>query len=423
MKFTKKLKIAFGMLKNAKIRSWLTIIGIVIAVASVSMILSFGQGINKEVQNKLGNSGLGIYTLYEEFSWEGGEFKGNLMITHTDYEFLKEVPYIEDISRTVSINSEFEHYSEDYEIRVSGVDLESFERFNEIEIIEGKILKFNDIGVIIISTKYINDTFKNTFKPKIGDYIELGSKQFLLVGIFKSTDVLGFSLTSGYISFQDAKQLKLEESELEENYNVYDKFGNLKTDTYDSISVKFNSKYTTKNAKAKLTNELIDFRDSDKENKNFYLEGKEDALGFINKIVDIVKWVLVGFASISIVVGCVGVANTMYTAVIEKTKEIGIMKAIGAKDSDIEHIFLLNSGMLGLAGGIIGVLIGMFFAITAGILIIYISKIKGISLWSLISFQVIFGSLIFSILIGMISGYFPAKSAAAQDPVVALRGE
>ena len=424
MKLSKKLKIASGMLKNAKLRSWLTIIGIVIAVASVTMILSFGEGINNEVENKLGSSGLGIYNLRAGYSWDDNEqIIGNTQITYRDFEFLNDISYIDEVSRNLNLYTTVNYFGEEYSLSIAGTDLENFESFNELKIISGELLQKGDSKIIILSQDTINQTFPEDFKPEVGDLLEIGSQQFLLGGIFDSTDFLSFSLNSGFISLEDLKELKEEINSQDENYTEYDEFGNLKSDVYDTISVKFNSQFKTKIAKEKLISELIKFRDSDRETKNFNLEGKDDILKEINKVVDIVTWVLVGFASISILVGSVGVANTMYTSVIEKTKEIGIMKAIGAKDSDIEHIFLLNSGLLGLAGGIIGVTIGLSFALITGIVIIYLSKMQGLSLWSLISFKIIFGSLLFSILIGMVSGYFPAKNAAAQDPVVALRGE
>lgn len=424
MNLLKKLKIAFGMLKHSKLRSWLTIIGIVIAVASITMILSFGEGINTEVQNKLGSSGFGVYSLYEGFSWDGeDEILGNTKITINDYEFLKEKSYVDLVSRNIRIYSNAIYYQENVTISILGSDLENFKAFNDLKIVSGRLLEETDSNVIILSSKYINQTFEKDYRPLVGDFIEIGSKQFLIVGIYDKNDLLDFGSSGGFISFLDAKELSEELEQNSPNYDAYDEFGNLKSDIYDSISIKFSKNIDSKEAKKILIEDLKVFRDSPSETKNFNLEGKEDALGFINKIVDIVTWVLVGFASISIIVGSVGVANTMFTSVIEKTKEIGIMKAIGAKDSDIEHIFLLNSGLLGLAGGIIGVIIGLSIALLAGIIIIFISKIDGLSLWSLVSFKIIFGSLLFSIIIGMISGYFPAKSAAKQEPVEALRAD
>jgi putative ABC transport system permease protein len=135
-------------------------------------------------------------------------------------------------------------------------------------------------------------------------------------------------------------------------------------------------------------------------------------------------------AAISLIVGAIGIANTMFTSVLEQTKEIGIMKAIGTQNKDIMAIFLLNSGLIGLAGGIGGVMLGAgvstainsFAGITStasrgpgGIL--------GMMSSSSLSFTLIFGAIFFAVLIGMVSGAIPAYRASRLKPVDALRYE
>jgi len=111
----------------------------------------------------------------------------------------------------------------------------------------------------------------------------------------------------------------------------------------------------------------------------------------------------------------------MFTSVLEKTKEIGIMKAIGAKNKDILLIFLFNSGFLGLAGGLIGVIIGLLLALLGGYAIISATGVTGISVLSVVSFKIIFWALFFSMMIGMFSGLVPARNASKLKPVDALR--
>jgi len=130
---------------------------------------------------------------------------------------------------------------------------------------------------------------------------------------------------------------------------------------------------------------------------------------------------LVGIAAISLIVGGIGVANTMYTSVLERTKEIGTMKAVGAKNSDIMFLFLIESGLLGLIGGVIGVLIGLGLSKIAE----YFATVQlGTNLLQAsASTNLIIGALIFSFLIGAISGVFPAMQASKLKPVDALRYE
>mgnify|MGYP000268169986 CR=1 FL=1 len=140
-----------------------------------------------------------------------------------------------------------------------------------------------------------------------------------------------------------------------------------------------------------------------------------------SNIFNIVQAVLVGIASISLLVGGIGIMNTMYTAVLERTKEIGTMKAIGARNSHILLLFLIESGLLGLVGGIIGVMIGVGLAKGAeyGAGIVLGNDLLRASLNPVI----IFGALAFSFLIGSLSGIAPAYQASKLKPVDALRWE
>ncbi|MFA5247531.1 MAG: FtsX-like permease family protein, partial [Candidatus Micrarchaeia archaeon] len=126
-------------------------------------------------------------------------------------------------------------------------------------------------------------------------------------------------------------------------------------------------------------------------------------------------------AAISLIVGAVGIMNTMYTAVLERTKEIGIMKAIGAKNSEIMVLFLIESGLLGLVGGVIGVILGYIMGKAAEVIA---NQMLGSSLLKLyFPPELIIGALLFSFVIGALSGMVPARQASHLRPVDALRYE
>ena len=417
MKFIKKFTIAFGMLKTSKLRSWLTIIGIIIAVTSVTAILNIGSMINNEVERKLGDSGFNTYSLNQgdNFNSDGDENQDN-SITFRDYEFLSNKGYIKSLSREISTNLNMTFLDKSEFIRVSGLELDKFNDFDESILISGRKLEQGDRKSIMISNDFLNFSFTE-IKPEVGDFIEIDKEQFLIIGIYKAGG-LGFSLEEAKISFEDANEIRKSKFEKE----PFDEFGNLKEETYSSIKLKFDNSIEPDLAKKKLTQELRNFRNTNEENQNFTLQGKKDSFELINQIISTISLILFGFASISILVGSVGIANTMFTSVIEKTKEIGIMKAIGGKDKDIEHIFILNSGFLGIIGGIIGVILGLLISLISFIVVIYLTELKNFSYLSIFNFKIIFLALLLSVIIGMLSGFFPARLAAKQDPVEALRG-
>jgi len=134
----------------------------------------------------------------------------------------------------------------------------------------------------------------------------------------------------------------------------------------------------------------------------------------------VITVLLVGLASISLLVGAIGIANTMYTAVLERTREIGVMKAIGAKNSDILTIFLIESSLIGLIGGIIGMILGVLISKAAEIVI---GQFLGPGFFMVfLPWWLLLGAAMFALIVGAISGVMPARAAAGMNPVDALRG-
>jgi putative ABC transport system permease protein len=158
-----------------------------------------------------------------------------------------------------------------------------------------------------------------------------------------------------------------------------------------------------------------------KGHEDFKVSTSEQLLESFNTIFNVVQVIIIGIAAISLIVGAVGIMNTMYTAVLERTKEIGIMKAIGAKNSEIMVLFLIESGLLGLVGGVIGVILGYIMGKAAEVIA---NQMLGSSLLKLyFPPELIIGALLFSFVIGALSGMVPARQASHLRPVDALRYE
>jgi len=420
MKFIKCLKIALGMLKGSKLRSWLTVIGIVIAVSSVTTILSFSEAIKTEVNNQVGATGADVLELSSGWSEESS------YITIQDLEFLKKLKEVKKVRRKRNVYGTISYFGEEKQINLLGTDIDSFDDFNTLNIVKGRGFILGDRNVLLIDEESLNDTFKK--KPKLGSYIIIGEENYKIIGVYKSGGIFGS--TGIMIPFDNSQDIFIEEQEKQlkqsNETEIFDfderlPSGVSEDQVYSSIEIKLKDGLDITKSTESIKKELIKFRRTNEKEPNFYIQGKDMIMNEINKVVKIITWVLVGFAGISILVGSVGIANTMYTSVMEKTKEIGIMKAIGAKNKDIKLIFLLNSGLLGLFGGIIGVLIGMTFAFVGAFVVVQFANMTSFSYLGLLSFKVIGGALFFSILIGMMSGFLPSKQAAKLKPVDALR--
>jgi len=194
-----------------------------------------------------------------------------------------------------------------------------------------------------------------------------------------------------------------------------------KIDRVDMIYIQVQEGENIEDVADRIKLRLAKFRNVPSENPDFTILTPEQLLSSFSIILNIITAFLAGIASISLIVGGIGIMNTMYTSVLERTKEIGTMKAIGAKNSDILKIFLIESGFLGLIGGIIGVVLG--FLISKLTEIIALNYIGSDLLRAASPLWLIIGCLVFSFLIGLVSGYLPARQASRLRPVDALRYE
>jgi putative ABC transport system permease protein len=191
-------------------------------------------------------------------------------------------------------------------------------------------------------------------------------------------------------------------------------------DKYGYVMIRAEKDIPTKELADRIMEKLRKHKGQEKGKEDFYVQSFEDLIKTFTTIITVINSILVLIALISLVVASVNIMNTMYTAVLERTKEIGVMKAVGARNSDILVIFIFESGLLGMLGGIIGVILGYVvatigggFAAGAGY-----ALLKPIFPWTLI-----LGCIMFAFLIGAGSGVLPAIRASKLHPVDSLRYE
>ena len=269
-----------------------------------------------------------------------------------------------------------------------------------VEVIDGRMLKASDVGKVVLGSSLV-DFDKYDKEIRVGSKIRINEKNFEVVGILKKEG-----------SFMVDSSILMNE---QDSRNLFDR----NDDSYDAIVARFNTNlYTVDEAQTSIENLMRKLRDVKKGEEDFEVTNPQAVLDNLNSTLFAVQLFVYIIAGISIVVGGIGIMTTMFTSVVERTRDIGIMKSIGATNSTIFSIFFIESGFLGLAGGVTGTPAG--YGIAKGL-----AKIGSIALGSDliradISIYLIIGTLLFSFILGTLFGTFPAIKAAKMNPVDAL---
>ncbi len=411
MKLSKILNLSFKMLLHSKLRSWLTILGIFIGVAAVVTIISLGQGLQASVNSQIQGLGQDLITISSGSSralgpGESGGARTNIkQLSDKDIQSLKLVPGIKSIDGVVNGRINVKYQSEITSLSIQGHDPSVFKDFITTELESGRYLTSGDAKSIVIGNGLANKVFKE--KIIVGSILTINNKPFRIVGILASSSGFGGSDNGIYMSVKDARE-------------ILGDMITLKSNEYSSISVKVIDAQYVQDVSNNIETALINSHHVTKDKEDFSISSALALQERFSTVTSGITLFLGIIAAVSLLVGGIGVANTMFTSVLEKTRDIGVMKAIGAKNSDILLIFLFNSGMLGLVGGGLGIL----FSLLVTLLSPYIGTALGFTNFTIpVNIWLMLFALIFSIGIGMISGAIPAYNASKLKPVEALRYE
>ena len=400
--------IALKNLRRRGIRSWLTLLGIFIGIATVVSLISLGGGLRSAVLSQFGISSTELIQIQagglNSFGPPGSGVSKPL--TLDDVRAIKRLNSVDAAipRQIVTVKAEFKDkliinaatnivYGDDRELIYEVLDIEAF---------EGKLLEDNDDGKVVLGNNFYFED-KNGFESeiRIGDNILINGKNYKVSGILKKKG-----------SFIFDQIIILNDNDLK---SISD-YG----DNVDLIAVKVRNKELIDTAKKEIEDLLRDRRDVKIGEEDFEVSTPQAALDTVNQVLTGIQIFVALIAAISIIVGSIGIVNTMTTSVLERVKEIGVMKAIGARNNEIFSIFVFEAGFLGLVAGIIGILIGFIITSTFGIILNNLG-------WGFLSphysIELFLGCIIFATLTGAISGVIPAWNASRIRPVKALRYE
>ena len=393
-------------LTHRRLRSWLTMIGIFIGVALVVSLISLGQGMQDAIIDQFSDLGADTITIQAAGGGYGppGTYQ-SIKITEDDLEVVKRTRGVEEAfgriigPAKVTVDGE-EEYGYVATVADNPGEYElSIETPDELVAKEGRMLEPGDRHEAVAGYRLGYESLYER-NLRTGDKILINEKEFDIVGILEKTG----------------------NPQLDSIMWVPEEAGREVTgkgEAFGLIVAEVEKGADPDVVKERLMKELRDERDVELGKEDFTVETAQETIDSLNSILGAVKWFLIGIAAISLLVGGVGITNTMYTSVLERTREIGIMKAIGAKNDDVLTLFLIESGLLGLVGGLIGIALGAGFAFSVAA--IARQALGADIIQAHISFGLLGGAILGSFLVGSIAGLTPARQAARMKPVEALQ--
>ena len=411
MKLKDLFELSITNITHRKLRAWLTLLGIIIGVAALVSIISLGEGMNTSVNASLSDFGSDILTLTPGYNkaTDFGGFRGKAIpiidddapeLTKKDFLTLKKNSNVSAVMESVSESLEIEFMSQTSNINVKAINPQNWNDFLEYDFDSGRELSVSDNYSVVLGHKIANDRFDDVIT--IGRKIMIEGEQFNVVGILEEGENDNAVLIP-----------------LDVVWSITD---NTK-DTYSQLQAKLINAELTQETVDELDAALMISRKVNEKDKDFTLSSPLEMQEQIQSVTGTMTLFLAAIAAVSLIVGAVGIANSMFTSVLEKIKEIGIMKALGATDGEVLKLFMIESALFGLVGGIIGVIFGIFGSVFLGFLMGGMNMPGRLAMTTLVTPQLIIIAIILSTGIGFFSGVLPARSASKLKPIDALRYE
>jgi putative ABC transport system permease protein len=393
-------------LKHRGIRTWLTLLGIFIGVMAVVALIGLGNALQAAISAQFGISSTEVVTIQAGGVTYGPPGTGVATpLTVKDVEVVSDVRNVELAIRRNLPLGKLEYNKRAIFGTATNIPSDSearkfvYELLN-VKALKGSLIEPSDNNEIVVGYNFYANKVGLQREITIGDKVLIQGKGFKVTGILEKT---------GSMIFDNI--VLMNEEDLKDTMGYGDKV--------DLIGVKLKDKTKIEQTKLDLEKALRKSRGVKEGEEDFQVSTPEAMMSTVNDIIMGVQIFVLLIALISVFVGAIGIVNTMTTSVVERRKEIGIMKAIGAKNSQVFYQFFIEAGLLGLIGGIVGAIFGTLISMGG---IVGLNSFLGSELTLEIDYLLVSLTLLGSFSIGAISGIIPAMSAAKQNPVEALRG-
>lgn len=394
----------YTSLSANKVRSGLTMLGIVIGIASVIAMISIGQGASSQIQSSIEGLGSNLLTIIPGFIQPGrgivSSGRGSAQtLVNEDVEVLRQIEGVAYVSPELQRRFQLAAPPHNTNSTVIGVEPEYAEVRN-VAVASGSFItpsQLRGLGkVAILGPTVAKDLFGE--EDPLGKTMRINRVNFKVIGILRSKGSAGFFNPDDTVFVPLTTMQKILAG----------------ADFLSTIAISVESKELMSLVQEEITSRLAEKHRVDIQAPDFSIVSQADIIGTLTQVTDAFTIFLAAVASIALVVGGIGIMNMMLTTVTERTREIGLRKAVGAKRQDINRQFLIEAAALTFSGGVVGVALGWLVSFTVTYFGLIQTKV------SLFSVLLAFGV---SAAIGVIFGYYPARRAASLNPIEALRYE
>jgi putative ABC transport system permease protein len=393
MKFRFLIAESLQALRSNLLRSFLTIIGIVVGIFSVTAMLALGEGLSSNILDRFSSFASGDLTVSGE-------------ITYNDFSWIKDQPYVKNSLASLSVNNaEVVVFGSDFSPTVQSA-VGDYEALQSYEVVSGEVFDWSNSGfseaVAVVSDGFADSVQEETGRSVLGEEISVGSAQYKVIGIIESSS-MSFTRGDGVVLLPYEQVVGTLSS----------------TKNFSSVAVLLqDSSYFEVTGKAVLKGLNTSRQLAGDSEDTFSVETSQSFIETAQETTQMISLFLGIVGGIALFVGGIGTMNMMLTTVTERTKEIGLRKAVGARDRDIMLQILIESVSLTSLGGFIGILLSLGAAQVANQIFADSEIIK-----ILVNTEVVVFAALVAIAVGVVFGLYPARNASRLQPVDALRSE
>jgi len=405
MNIANLLKIAFKALNNNKLRCFLTMLGIIIGVASVITMLAIGQGSKNSIKAQISEMGSNMIMIHPGNMQRGGVRQSaddTQTLEVADYEALQTLPGIAAISPTVNSGGQLVNGNNNYPSTIFGVTPEYLD-IRKFKVKDGTLFSANDIKaaakVCILGKTVVDNLFTNGEDP-VGRVIRFGKIPLTVIGVLepKGTNSMGQDQDDIVLAPYTTVMKRILAIDYLQGIFASAVDESRTDETIDEITAMLRTRHKIKAG----------------DDDDFEIRSQQELSEMMNSTGDMMTVLLACIAGISLLVGGIGIMNIMYVSVTERTREIGLRMSIGARSVDILSQFLIEAVIISVSGGIIGILVGVIASWLVNIIARWPVYIQLYSV--ILSFAV-------CTITGIFFGWYPARKASGLDPIEALRYE